>query len=70
MADIPKVTVTFGPPVVNGKVVANPTADAVYPKGVPDYAAAVAKEGALVVTVGELIEGRTKRTVRLIEPKK
>lgn len=70
VADIPKVTVTFGPPVVNGQAVPHPTADAVYPKNVPDYAEAVAKDGSLVVTVGEPVEGRTKRTVRLIEAKK
>jgi hypothetical protein len=70
VADIPKVTVTFGPPVVNGQPAANPSARAVYPKGVPDYAEAVAKGGSLVVTVGEPVEGRTKRSVKLIEAKK
>lgn len=66
VADIPKLTVTFGPPIVNGKTPANLSASAVYPKGVPDYADAVAKDGSLVVTVGEPVEGRTKRSVRLI----
>lgn len=33
VADIPKVTVAFGPPVVNGKAAANLAAEAVYPKG-------------------------------------
>ena len=70
LADIPKVTVTFGPPVMNGESAANPTAAAVYPKSVPDYADAVAKDGTLVVTVGEPVEGRTKRTVRVIDAKK
>lgn len=70
VSDIPKVTVTFGPPVVNGKPIAAPTADAVYPKGVPDYADAVAKDGTLVITVSEPVEGRTKRRVMLIGPKK
>lgn len=69
-ADIPKVTVTFGPPVVNGKAVANPSAEAVYPKGVPDYADVVASDGSLVVTVGKSVEGRTKRRLVVIEPKK
>ena len=69
-ADIPKVTVTFGPPVVNGSAAQNPTAEATYPKGVPDYADAVAKDGSLVVTVGQPVEGREKRQVKLIDGQK
>src|ERR1700692_3093425 len=57
VADIPKVTVTFGPPVVNGKLVQHPSAVAIYPKGVPDYADAIAKDGSLVITVGNPVEG-------------
>lgn len=67
VADIPKVTVTFGPPVVNGKTPKNPTAKAICPKGVPDYADSLAKDGSLVVTVGTPVEGREKRRVKLIE---
>jgi hypothetical protein len=70
VADIPKVTVTFGPPVVNGKAAKNATAEATYPKDVPDYADTVAKDGSLVVTVGKPVEGRDKRRVKLIEAKK
>jgi hypothetical protein len=70
IADIPKVTVTFGPPVVNGKAPTNPTAEAVYPKGVPDYADTAAKDGSLVVTVGSPVPGRDKRTVKLIGAEK
>jgi hypothetical protein len=70
VADIPKVTVTFGPPVVSGKAPKNPTAEAIYPKGVPDYADTVARDGSLVVTVGALVEGREKRRVKLIEAEK
>ena len=66
VADIPKVTITFGTPRVNGKTVEGATAKAVYPKGVPDYAEVEAKEGALVVTVGRPVEGRKERTVKLI----
>jgi hypothetical protein len=66
VADIPKVTVTFGPPVVNGKAARNPTAEANYPKGVPDYAEAVAKNGSLVITVGKPVQGRSQRRVKLI----
>jgi hypothetical protein len=70
VADIPKVTVTFGPPVVNGTAAKNATAEAVYPKGVPDYAYAVAKDSSLVITVGKPVEGRDKRRVKLIDGKK
>jgi hypothetical protein len=70
VADIPKVTVAFGAPIVNGKPAANPSASVIYPKGVPDFADAVAKDGALVVTVGEPVANRQKRNVRLIEAKK
>ena len=69
-ADIPKVTVTFGPPVVNGTAAKNPTAEAIYPKGVPNYADAVAKDGSLVITVGKPVEERVKRRVKLIDAKK
>jgi hypothetical protein len=70
VADIPKVTVTFGPPVVNGKAPVNPSAEAIYPRGVPDYAQTVAKDGSLVITVGTPVEDRQKRQVTLIEAKK
>jgi hypothetical protein len=70
VADIPKLTVTFGPPVVNGQAVKVASADAVYPRGVPDYADAVARDGALVITVGQPVEGRPKRQVRLIDGKR
>ena len=43
---------------MNGKAPKNPTAEAIYPKGVPDYADTVAKDGSLVVTVGTPVEGR------------
>jgi hypothetical protein len=69
VADIPRVTVTFGPPVVNGVAATKPTAEAVYPKAVPDYADAVAKDGSLVITVGQPVEGRAKRRVTLIDNK-
>jgi hypothetical protein len=64
------VTVTFGPPLVNDTATKNPMADAIYPKGVPDYADAVAKDGSLVITVGQPVEGRQKRRVKLIEGEK
>jgi hypothetical protein len=70
VADIPKVTVTFSPPVVNGTAVKDATAEAVYPKGVPDHADAVAKDGSLVITVGQPVEARHKRRIKLIGGKK
>ena len=66
VGEIPQVTVTLGNLVVNGKPVEVSSAEAVYPKGVPDYADAVAKDDQLVITVGKPVEGRTKRSVRLI----
>lgn len=70
MTDIPQVTVTFSPPIVNGIVAKNPAAKALYPKGVPDYAEAVAKEGSLVITVGHPVNGREKREAILIGSKR
>jgi hypothetical protein len=70
VADIPKVTITFGPPIVNGVVPKKPSAEAIYPKGVPDYADTVVKDGSLVVTVGKPVEGRDTRRLKLIESKK
>jgi hypothetical protein len=63
---IPKVTVTFGNLVVKGKAAQVVSAHANYPKNVPDYADVAAKDGALVVKVGEPVENRTDRNVRLI----
>ncbi len=42
------------------------SAEAIYPKRVPDYADTVVKDNRLVITVGKPVEERTKRTVRLI----
>lgn len=42
VSDIPKVIVTFGRIKVNGQAAEKPTAYAIYPKGVPAYADAVA----------------------------
>jgi hypothetical protein len=43
VSDIPKVIVTFSNIKVNGQMAEKPTATAIYPKGVPDYADTVAK---------------------------
>jgi len=40
--------------------------DAIYPKGVPDDAEAVAQDNKIIVTVGQPVEHRTKRRVELI----
>ena len=66
LTEIPKVTVTFGNLMVNGRPVKVVSATAIYPKKVPDYAEAVAKDGTVVVTVGHPVENRTQRQVRLI----
>jgi len=65
--DIPEVTVTFGNLRVNGEAVKNPSATALYPKDVPDYAEAAGEDGNVVVRVGKPVE-RTKRQVRLMPP--
>jgi hypothetical protein len=66
VGEIPRVTVTLGNLVVNGEPVVVSSAEAVYPKGVPDYADTIAKDSQLVITIGKPVEGRTKRTARLI----
>lgn len=66
VSDIPKVTVTFGNLTVNGKPAKVTTAEAIYPGKVPDYADAVAKDGTVVVKVGEPVTNRIERKVRLI----
>ncbi len=62
---IPAVTVTFGNLRVGGVAVEKPTATAVYPKGVPDYAETVAQDGRVVVKVGQPVQ-RKSRQVRLL----
>jgi hypothetical protein len=66
VGEIPGVTVTLDNLVVNGKPVEVSSAEAVYPKGIPDFADAVAKDNRLIIEVGKPVEGRTKRSVRLI----
>lgn len=66
---IPKVTVTFGNLRMNGTPVETPSATAVYPKRIPDYADAVAQDGQLVVKVGESVPDRKERRVELLPVK-
>jgi hypothetical protein len=68
--EIPKVTVTLGNLTVNGKAVKPRSAEAVYPKGVPDFADTVLQDDRLVISVGESVKDRTRRTVRLIPGEK
>jgi hypothetical protein len=63
--EIPAVTVTLGNLRVNGDPIENPSATAIYPKDVPDYAEAVAKDGRIVVKIGKPME-RSARQVRLL----
>ena len=70
VTDIPKVTITFSPPVVNGVVAKASTAKAIYPKGVPDYAEAAVQDGSLVLKVGQAVKGREKRESILLRSKK
>lgn len=65
VAEIPKVTVTFGNLKINGKAAAVRAVQAIYPKGVPDYADAKSKDGSVVIEVGKPVEGRTERRVEL-----
>ncbi len=58
---IPKVQVTCGNLKVNGQVITRPGVMAVYPKGVPDYAAARLLESDLVIQVGEPVKDRRTR---------
>lgn len=66
VSEIPKVVVTFGNLKVNGEPLKDPPVEAIYPKGVPDYANAKAHEGSVVIEVGKAVENRVKRQVRLI----
>jgi hypothetical protein len=69
VTDIPKVTVTFSPPIVNGIVATNSTAKAIYPKSVPDYAEGAVHDGSLVIKVGHAVKGRERREVILLRSK-
>jgi hypothetical protein len=51
---------------VNGKSIERPSAVAIYPGNVPDFADAAAEQGMVVVNIGRKIEGRTKRQVSLL----
>lgn len=63
---IPQVNVTFGNLRVNGQPIEKPSATAVYPNKVPDYADASADKGQIVVRVGEKVTERATREVKLL----
>jgi hypothetical protein len=67
VVEIPKVTVTFGNLRINGQAANVSAVQAIYPKGVPDYADAKLKDGWVIIEVGEPVEGRTARRVELME---
>lgn len=69
VADIPKLSVTFGNLKINGMSVAEPTATAVYPKLVPDYARAEPRDGHVVVAIGEPVSRDPQRRVELLPPR-
>ncbi|QDT43592.1 hypothetical protein Pan241w_36940 [Gimesia alba] len=65
VADIPKLTVTFGNLQVNGKAAKVKSVEAIYPPGVPNYAEAKGKAKSVVIQVGEPVKDRTTRRVQL-----
>lgn len=69
VGEIPHVVVTFGSLKVNGEPLKEPGVEAVYPKGVPDFADAQAVEGSVVIKVGQPVHGRVERNVHLMTPK-
>lgn len=58
VAEIPRVTISFGQLKVNGKAADVATVDAVYPEKIPEYADATEKGGSVIVEVGKRVEGR------------
>ena len=65
VAEIPKLTVTFGDLRVNGKAATVKSVEAIYPKDVPDYADAKINAGSVVIKVGLPVTERTTRHVKL-----
>lgn len=63
--EIPQTVVTFSNLRVNGEAVAPRSVDAIYPEGVPDFAAARWEAGQAVIDVGRRVTDRTARRTRL-----
>lgn len=64
LEEIPRVTVTFGNLQVNGKPATVKSVEALYPKGVPDYADAKLKDGRIEIEVGKPVQERRSRQIR------
>ena len=65
-AEIPKLTVRFGNLKINNAPVEWKKVDAIYPKGVPDFADATADENWVKIVVGEEVS-RERRRVTVID---
>ena len=57
---------TFGNLKVNGARLKAPPVEAIYPKGVPDFAEAKVSDDSVVIEVGKPVEGRVERRERLV----
>ena len=66
VGDIPQVEVVFGNVRVNGRKIAAKRVEAIYPEGVPDYAAAAARGREVVIEVGHQVNRGAKRRELLI----
>lgn len=66
VAEIPKLTVTFANPRVNGEPVTLSKVEAIYPRDVPDYADTRWRDGQVVIDVGAPVAGRPQRRVALM----
>lgn len=51
---------------MNGELLKAPSVEAIYPKDVPDFAEAQLNDDSVVIVVGKPVEGRTKRSVKLV----
>jgi hypothetical protein len=69
VSEIPQVVVTLGNLRVNGQLLKTPPVEAIYPKGVPDYADARVDGDSVVIVVGKPVEARGERKVPLRKPK-
>ncbi len=65
VSKIPKLTITFSNPRVNGQAIKNPRVRALYPQGVPDYADAKFINGEIVIQIGTEVKNRKTRQVQL-----
>jgi hypothetical protein len=52
--------------MMNGELLKAPSTEAIYPKGVLDLAEAKLSDDSVAIEVGKPVDGRTKRSVRLV----